>query len=145
MATVPLVSSGTKGPLGAVHLPRLWLKLSLAAHGQLPGDYDECGKGFDQMTLDALGLDRQKTIDFVRKNHPSYMEFEHWVVEQNGGHVDPARVEKHNAAVHGYNHSDQLCSEMRKSSGIEHEHVKDAVTLNTMEDLDAFHKQMHHH
>lgn len=144
-ATVPLVSSGTKGPLGAAHLPRLWLKLSLAAHGQLPGDYDECGKGFDQMTLDALGLDRQKTIDYVRSNHPSYMEFEHWVVEQNGGKIDPARIEKHNAAIHGYHHSDELGSEMRKSSGIKHEHVKDAVTLNTVEDLDAFHKQIHHH
>ena len=144
-ATVPLVSSGTKGPLGAAHLPRLWLKLSLAAHGQLPGDYDECGQGFDQMTLDALGLDRQKTIDFVRSNHPSYMEFEHWVVEQNGGKIDAARIEKHNAAIHGYHHSDELGTEMRKSSGIKHEHVKDAVTLNTVEDLDTFHKQMHSH
>jgi hypothetical protein len=32
---VPLVSSGTAGPLGAIHLPRLWLKLSLAARGAL--------------------------------------------------------------------------------------------------------------
>ena len=78
--TVPLVSSGTAGPLGAIHLPRLWLKLSLAAVGALPEDYDECGSGFDGMTLSALGLDRQKTIDFVRQSRPTYMEFEEWVV-----------------------------------------------------------------
>ena len=143
-ATIPLVSSGTKGPLGAAHLPRLWLKLSLAAHGQLPSDYDECGKGFDQMTLTALGLDRQKTIDFVRNNHPSYMEFEEWVVQQNGGSIDSKRIQEHNAAIHAYNHADDLCSDMRKASGIRQE-VKDAVTLNTIEDLDAFHHQMHGH
>jgi hypothetical protein len=53
---VPLISSGTAGPLGAIHLPRLWLKLSLAAADALPEGYDECGSGFDAMTLDALGL-----------------------------------------------------------------------------------------
>jgi len=142
--TIPLVSSGTKGPLGAVHVPRLWLKLSLAAHGQLPSDYDECGKGFDQMTLDNLGLDRQKTIDFVRNNHPTYMQFEEWIVQQNGGNIDPKRVEEHNKAIHGYHHGDDLCADMRKSSGIRQD-VKDAVTLNTIEDLDAFHHQMHSH
>ena len=143
--TVPLVSSSTKGPLGAVHLPRLWLKLSLAAHGQLPADYDECGSGFDQMTLTGLGLDRQKTIDYVRKNHPTYMQFEEWVVEQNGGKIDEEKIRKHNEAVAAYCHSDELGSSMRKSSGIRHDHIKDAVTLNTIEDLDAFHQQMHRH
>jgi len=30
MATfVPLISSGTVGPLGVLHLPRMWLKVSL--------------------------------------------------------------------------------------------------------------------
>ena len=143
-ATIPMVSSGTKGPLGAVHLPRLWLKLSLAAHGQLPSDYDECGKGFDQMTLSALGLDRQKTIDYVRNNHPSYMEFEDWVVAQNGGSIDPKRIQAHNEAIFSYNHADDLCADMRNASGIK-QAVKDAVTLNTIEDLDAFHHQMHGH
>jgi hypothetical protein len=142
---IPLVSSSTRGPLGAMHLPRLWLKLSLAAHGQLPPDYDECGKGFDQMTLDGLGLDRQKTIDYVRQNHPGYMQFEQWVVEQNGGSIDPEQVRKHNEAIQGYCHGEDLGKEMRASSGIGNENVKDAVTLNTIEDLDAFHKQMHSH
>lgn len=142
---VPLVSSSTTGPLGAAHLPRLWLKLSLASHGQLPPDYEACGPGFDQLTLNDLGLDRQKTIDFINKNHPTYMQFESWVVEQNGGHIDPARIKKHNDAVHGYHHGDELAKQMRESSGIKHEHVKDAVTLNTIDDLDGLHRQMHKH
>jgi hypothetical protein len=146
MATiVPLISSDTAGPLGAIHLPRLWLKLTLAAHGALPEGYDECGPGFDGMTLSALNLDRQKTIDFVRHNHPTYMQFEDWVVEQNGGKIDKAVVDKHNAAVRGYHHADDLGGNMRKASGIKDHSVKDAVRLNSIEDLDELHHSLHHH
>lgn len=137
---VPLVSSGTAGPLGAIHLPRLWLKLSLAAVDALPDGYDECGAGFDGMTLSGLGLDRQKTIDFVRNNHPTYMEFEHWVVAN--GKTDRATVDAHNAAIRGYNHADELGQRMRTSSKINDGSVKDAVSLNTIEDLDELHQQI---
>lgn len=139
---VPALSSDTAGPLGAIHLPRLWLKLSLAAAGLLPDDYDECGSGFDQMTLSDLGLDRQKTIDYVRSQHPRYMEFEEWVLEQNGGTISPDRIEKHNAAVRGYNHADDKAAKMRQSSGIKNADVTDAVTLNTIEDLDDIYTQI---
>lgn len=131
---VPLISSGTSGPLGAIHLPRLWLKLSLAGRGALPEGYDECGAGFDAMTLGALGLDRDKTIEFVRSTKPRYMEFERWVVAN--GTTDPATIERHNAAIRGYNHGDDLAQRMRASSKIDDASVKDAVTLNTVEDLD---------
>lgn len=138
---VPLVSSGTAGPLGAIHLPRLWAKLTLASAGLLADGYDECGHGFDQMTIANLNLDRQKTIDYVKNSHPTYIQFERWVIEQNGGKIDRAVVEKHNAAIRGYNHGDELAAGMRKASGITDETIKDAVTLNTLEDLDELHKQ----
>jgi putative lipoic acid-binding regulatory protein len=137
---VPLVSSGTAGPLGAIHLPRLWLKLSLAAKGALPESYDECGAGFDAMTLRGLGLDREKTIDFVRQRRPTYMEFEEWVVAN--GKTDKGAIEQHNAAIRAYNHGDDLASSMRESSKIKNSSVKDAVTLNTIEDLDEIHQQI---
>ena len=138
---VPLISSGTAGPLGAIHLPRLWLKLSLAAADALPEGYDECGSGFDAMTLSALGLDRQKTIDFVRSNRPTYMEFEAWVVTH--GKTDKATIERHNAAIRGYHHGDELGKQMRESSKIKDTSVKDAVSLNTVEDLDEVHRHLH--
>ena len=138
---VPLISSDTAGPLGAIHLPRLWAKLTLGAAGRLPEGYDECGPGFDALTLSNLNLDREKTIAFVREKKPTYMQFEQWVIEQNGGSIDPQRIKAHNEAVRGYCHKDELASQMRKSSGIAHEHIKDAVTLNTIEDLDELHRQ----
>jgi hypothetical protein len=137
---VPLVSSGTAGPLGAIHVPRLWLKLSLAAKGALPEDYDECGHGFDAMTLNALGLDREKAIEFVRQRKPTYMEFEEWIVAN--GKTDKATIEQHNAAIRAYNHSDDLARTMREGSNIKDASIKDAVTLNTIEDLDEIHRQI---
>jgi hypothetical protein len=137
---VPAISSGTAGPLGAIHLPRLWLKLTLAAAGELPEDYDECGAGFDAMTLNALGLDRGKTIAFVRQSKPTYMEFEEYVVKN--GKTDKATIDAHNAAIRGYNHSDEKAREMREASGIGNAAIKDAVTLNTIEDLDEIYEQV---
>jgi hypothetical protein len=137
---VPAISSGTAGPLGAIHLPRLWLKLTLAAAGDLPDDYDECGAGFDAMTLGALGLDRDKTIAFVRQSKPTYMEFEEYVVKN--GKTDKATIEAHNAAIRGYNHSDEKARGMREASGIANDAIKDAVTLNTIEDLDEIYEQV---
>lgn len=139
---VPLISSDTAGPLGAIQLPRLWAKLMLSAAGQLPEGYDECGPGFDQMTLTAMNLDREKTIEYVRKNKPTYMQFERWVIEQNGGSIDPERIRKHNEAVRAYCHADQLAAEMRKASGVQDATISDAVTLNKLEDLDELHRQL---
>jgi hypothetical protein len=140
---VPLVSSGTKGPMGALHLPRLWLKLSLGSRNMLADGYDVCGQGFDQMTLTGLGLDKEKTLAFIREKHPTYMQFEEYVAAQHGGTVPADLIAKHNAAIAGYNHGEDDGKSMRSESGISNHNVKDAVTLNTVNDLDELHKQMH--
>jgi hypothetical protein len=137
-----MISSDCAGPLGVVHLPRLWSKLMIAASGLLPEGYDECGPGFDQMTLNALKLDRQKTIDYVRANKPTYMQFEQWVIQQNGGSISPDAIRKHNDAIHAYEHDAELASSMRSASGIGDPTVSDAVTLNKCEDLDELHRQL---
>ncbi len=137
---VPLISSDATGPLGIAHLPRLWTKLTLGAAGRLFPGYDLCGDGFDGMTLGAFGLDRAKTIAFVNEKHPTYAQFEAYV-KQNGN-VTPEAVAKHNAAIRGYNHGDDLGGKMRAASGIADPAVGDAVRLNMVEDLDELRKQL---
>ena len=139
---VPLVSSSVAGPLGAIHLPRLWTKLTLHHAGVLPEGYDHAGAGFDQMTIDALGLKRDDVVAFVKDKKPTYMQFEKYVLEQNGGSIPKEKIEAHNAAVRGYNHADDLASKMQAASGAQ-AHVKDAVTLNTLEDMDELHAHVH--
>ena len=89
---VPLISSGVAGPLGVLHLPRLWCKVILGAKGQLADGYDQCGMGYDQMVLDGLGLDRDATVAYLSDNIPSYPEFEKWILDQKGGSLDSNAV-----------------------------------------------------
>src|SRR5207249_403854 len=83
MSYVPLISSGVAGPLGALHLPRLWLKVSLEAAGKLAAGYPGIGAGYDTMTINALGLDADAVKSFITSNKPTYPAFEAWV-RQNG-------------------------------------------------------------
>jgi hypothetical protein len=137
---VPLITSDASGPIGILHLPRLWTKLSLGAAGRLFPGYDLCGDGFDAMTLGAFGLDRATTIAFVNDNHPTYAQFEAYVIEN--GNVTPETIKNHNDAIRGYNHSDDLGGKMRTASGIADHTVGDAVRLNMVEDLDELRNQL---
>src|ERR1700745_2445576 len=103
---VPLISSGVPGPLGVLHLPRMWQKVSLEAQGKLATGYPGIGKGFDAMTCAALGLEEQAVKNHIKKNKPTYPEFEAWV-RKNGKSLDRQSIEKHNAAVRGYIHDDE--------------------------------------
>jgi hypothetical protein len=138
---VPLISSGTAGPLGVLHLPRLWLKTSLESRGKLANGYPGCGKGFDQMVLDGLGLDRQKTLDFIKNNRPSYTQFEGWVKQQPGVKLDKGNIEKLNASIRGYNHDDNTRKGVLSGCGLQDDAsaFRDAVNLNNLDDWNEFH------
>jgi len=41
---VPLISSGVAGPIGVLHLPRMWQKVSLEAAGKLASGYPGIGR-----------------------------------------------------------------------------------------------------
>ena len=63
---VPMISSGIAGPLGVLHLPRLWQKLSLEAQGKLAAGYPGMGRGYDAMTCAALGLDEAAVQNYIK-------------------------------------------------------------------------------
>src|ERR1700682_5559478 len=138
---VPLISSGTAGPLGVVHLPRLWQKVSLEAAGKLASGYPGIGKGFDAMTCDALGVDEQAGKNYIKKNKPTYPQFEAWD-KKNAKSLTPQAIEKHNAAVRGYNHDDETRQGVLRACGIPDNASapKDAVNLNNLDDWYEFHQ-----
>lgn len=139
---IPLISSGTAGPLGVLHLPRLWLKASLGAAGKLHSDYPAIGAGYDQMVLDALGIDKSAFESFIASAKPSYIACEAWILEQCGGSLDGEAVEKLNAAIKGYIHADDTRAAILNSAGREDDGtIKDAVNLNNLDDWASFHAQ----
>ena len=138
---VPLISSGVAGPLGVLHLPRMWQKISLEAAGKLAPGYPGIGKGFDAMTCAALGLEEQAVKDYIKQNTPTYPQFEAWV-KQNGKSVNSQAIEKHNAAVRGYNHDDETRQEILGNCRLADSASapKDAVNLNNLDDWYEFHR-----
>ncbi|MFI5356625.1 MAG: DUF5069 domain-containing protein [Opitutales bacterium] len=142
MATfIPLISSGTVGPLGVLHLPRLWLKVSLEARGKLDKRYPGVGKGYDQMTINALGLKTDAVVNFIKSKHPTYPQFEAWIKAQPGVKLDQAAISAHNAAVRGYIHDDATRKGILANNGLPDDAsaVKDAVRLNDLDSWQELH------
>lgn len=140
---IPLISSGTAGPLGVLHLPRLWLKVSLGAAGKLNPDYPAIGDGYDQMVLDGLGLDKSEFESFIAENKPTYPELEAWILEKSGGALDAAAVKKLNDAILGYHHNQEIRTEILGSCGIPDDgSLPDAINLNNLDDWLGFHRQV---
>jgi len=139
---VPLISSGTAGPLGVLHLPRLWQKVSLEARGKLAPGYPGIGKGYDMMTITALGLSPDAVKKFITESKPTYPQFEAWVKKQPGVKLDKATVYKHNSAIRGYIHDDATRKGILGASGISDESTVNpgAVDLNNIDDWYEFHQ-----
>lgn len=137
---IPLISSGIAGPLGVLHLPRLWQKVSLETVGKLHPDYPGIGAGYDQMVLDGLGIDKEAFVAFM-KSKPSYIQLEAWILEQKGGSLDQDAVGTLNSAIAGYIHADDTRKEILEAAGREDDGtIKDAVNLNNLDDWASFHK-----
>ena len=138
---IPLISSGTAGPLGVLHLPRLWQKVSLAARGKLADGYKGPGPGYDYMTIEALGLDKDALVAFITDSRPTYAQFEAWVASQPGVKLDAASVGALNSAISGYHHGDDVRATICATAGIPDDAAapKDAVNLNNLDDWAEFH------
>lgn len=138
---VPLISSGVAGPLGVVHLPRLWQKVSLEEKGKLASGYPGVGKGFDAMTLAALGLEEQAVRDYIKQSKPTYSQFEAWV-KRDAKSLTRDAIEKHNAAVRSYIHDEETRKGILGACGLadDAKAPKDAVNLNNLDDWYEFHQ-----
>ena len=129
------------GPLGILHLPRLWQKVSLQATGQLHSDYPDIGAGYDSMVLGTLGIDADAFRSFVKENKPSYIECENWVA-QNGDTSQPG-IAKLNRQITQYHHDDTTRTEILAAAGLEDSAaIADAPNLNNLDDWTAFHQEV---
>ncbi len=129
------------GPLGVLHLPRLWLKVSLEARGKLAQGYPGIGGGFDSMVLAGLGLTAEAVRKFVTAKRPSYSEFESWIKSQPGVKLDRASVYKLNQSILGYHHSDDTRKGILATAGCPDDGsvLGAAPELNALDDWAAFH------
>ena len=135
---VPTISSGTAGPLGVLHLPRLWQKMCLGAAGKLADGYSNCAPGYDMMVLDALGVEREDLVNFVATKKPTYVEFEKFFVE-NAANLNRAAIADINTAIIGYQHKEETRKAILAAVGLPDGKPTDAVNLNNLDDWQEFH------
>ena len=136
---VPLISSGTKGPIGVLHLPRLWQKVSLEAAGKIADGYPGIGAGYDAMVIAGLGLDTEAVRSYITNEKPTYPQFEAWIQSQEGAKLDAASINELNASIEGYNHDAATRQGILSANGLPDGDPKDAINLNNLDDWLEFH------
>ena len=140
---VPLISSIDYGPLEVCQLPRTWLKVVLKAKDLLHPDYPDCGGGLDARVLAVLKLDREATVSYLRSNVPTYLEFEDWVLEQNGGAIDREAAEEWNRSIRERVHHERTRAAIHAAVGVEDDGTLiSAVILNHIEDWHLAHADL---
>ncbi len=139
---VPLISSGTAGPLGVLHLPRMWLKVSLEARGKIAAGYPGIGKGYDAMVCAALNINPDAAKKFVADSKPTYPQFEAWIRKQPGVKLDKATIHKLNVSIAGYIHDDDTRKGILSANGLPEDGsvLPDAINLNNLDDWYEFHQ-----
>ena len=136
---VPLVSSGTKGPLGVLHLPRLWQKVSLEAADKIADGYPGIGDGYDTMVINGLGLKADAVRAYITNDKPTYPQFEAWIQGQDGATLDADSIGTLNDSITGYNHDDATRQGILSANGLPDGDPQDAVNLNNLDDWLEFH------
>ena len=138
---VPLISTRTKGPLGLVHLPRLWLKMRLSAKGKLADEYRAGEGGFDGLLLEALGIDSTAAVAFVNASHPSYLAFEAWVKENaKPESLTQEAINQFNKRILSFPKPEPGRSEMLEVLGLPQSNKEWLGTdLNDLDDWHGFH------
>lgn len=139
---VPMIPCNVSGPLGVLHLPRLWLKVSLEARGKLAPGYPGIGKGYDQMVVDGLGLKADAVKKFISEKRPTYGQFEAWVKSQPGVKLDRNSVHRLNQSILNYHHGEDLAKSIRSETGYKEDGAvtSSACELNALDDWQAYHK-----
>jgi len=135
---VPLISSGTKGPLGVLHLPRLWQKVSLEAAGKIADGYPGIGAGYDSMVIAGLGLDAEAVRSYITNEKPTYTQFETWIQAQEGATLEADAIGALNDSIAGYNHDAETKAGILAATGLS-EGPDDAINLNNLDDWQEFH------
>jgi len=129
------------GPLGIVHLPRLWLKILLHGCGRLPEGY-RCGRGgFDEALTTQFGIDPDAFIRFIETEKPDYQATERWV-EQNAKDLSPQTVAAFNTHIRTANMRAETATERRARFAIADQSFANAIALNDLDDWAGLHERL---
>lgn len=141
---VPLISTRCTGPLGLVHLPRVWQKMLLASRDQLADGYRSGEGGFDGFVLDALGIDLKDAAEYISSDQPTYLAFEGWVRAQaDAGRLTPEAIASVNEQILGFPMPDPRRTELLQGVGLSaDEDIHAGADINDLDDWAGFHRAL---
>lgn len=99
MTAIPIADKMEVGALGVVYLKRLW-SFWVSGLQWAPEDRVSHWRAMNVL-FSGLGLGVEDTLRHAYQARPSFEDFEAWVVERNGGAVDPQAIGRMNAALTG--------------------------------------------
>jgi hypothetical protein len=140
---VPAVSSQSVGPLGLMHLPRFWMKATLASGNALYDTWNSGAKsGFDVWFCGAVGIDLDTAIAHIGAELPTYLEFEAWVVA-HAAHLTPVELAEHNAAMRVRQKPAEVAARECALLGIERPpDYRPSIEINDLVDWHTLHGQI---
>jgi hypothetical protein len=92
---------------------------------------------------ETLGLDRLRTIEFVRDEQPDYLGFEAWVVNELGGNRDDDAIAAWNKSIRNRIHKEGKRTEILSAISLPDDgSLISAVVLNQIEDWHFAHTSL---
>lgn len=141
---VPLIGATVPGPLGIVHLPRMWLKSVLSAAGLLVEGYFDNYKGFNQRVVDGIGLEPEPWFAFLA-TMPTYPQAEDYV-KAHATKLDPASIAAVNHEILTYLRPEENAAAVRARAGLDDSTFRDSAQLLNFDDWTTLHQTLvaHH-
>lgn len=137
---VPLISSYVVGPLGLMHLPRLWLKGLLYAKGALAEDWGFGPGGLDRRIMRHVDVDAHAFIPWLVRTLPTYEECEEWF-RKNARALGEEAILASNQDLLTAPLPRGLGPQFRAYLGIDDAALDVGIMLNNLDDWKAVHQQ----
>lgn len=137
---VPAISSSLSGPLGALHLPRLWIKRRAHAAGRLADGYRIGAKGFDAKVAEILGFDYDVLAAYIDAEAPSYLETEAWL-RKHAKTLNADTIAALNKHVLATKLPEQYAPGMRARLGLPDSYVL-SIPINDLDDWLELHEAL---
>jgi len=135
---VPALSSQSSGPLGLLHLPRFWMKATLAGTGALyEGWRSGRASGFDTAFAAQVGLDLDLAIAHIHAELPPYPRFEAWFAAH--ARASATEVAEHNAVLAVRQKPEGIAAEERALLGIDDPNYRPSIEINDLLDWRELH------
>jgi hypothetical protein len=136
---VPLIGPTVAGPLGVMHLPRMWLKSVLSAAGILYAEYFADNQGFNKRVVDTLGLDPEAWFAFLA-TMPTYPQTEAYVRDHAA--LDPAAIAELNALIATRERPEEAAAAVRRRVGLDGSNLRVSSRLIDLDDWHTIHQEL---